>query len=116
MQNTATSPVRSLFAKDASTSTIKIPPNAGRMIFSQKNSSSSSDAEVESSISSFVPSSDSDYEEDDFPQDMKDEQLQTLNSTRLLIEENPKKYIPDHWFPHVINLFSTQTNICKDDC
>ncbi|KAG5873241.1 hypothetical protein JTB14_018301 [Gonioctena quinquepunctata] len=92
-------------------------PNAGRMIFSQRNSSSSSDAEVESSTSSFVPSSDKDYEEDDFPQDIKEEQLQTLNSTRLLIEKNLKKYtgIPDHCFPHVINLLSTQTNICKDD-
>ncbi|KAG5874189.1 hypothetical protein JTB14_033899 [Gonioctena quinquepunctata] len=73
MQNTDTSPVRSMFAEDASTSPIKMPPNAGRMIFSRRNSSSSSNAEVESS--SFVPNSDSDYEDDYFPQDIKREQL-----------------------------------------
>lgn len=113
IQDTATSPVNSLLAKDASTSPIKMPRNA---IFSQRNTSSS-DAEVESSTSSFVPSSDSDYKGDDFPQDIKEEQLQTLNSTRLLIKKKPKKYtgIPDHWFPHVINLLSTQTNICKEN-
>ncbi|KAG5874088.1 hypothetical protein JTB14_002293 [Gonioctena quinquepunctata] len=82
MQNTATSPVMSLFTKYAVTPSIEMPSNADRMIFPQRDSSSSSDAEVESSTSSFVPSSDSDYKEDASPQNIKVEQLQTLISTR----------------------------------
>ncbi|KAB0800806.1 hypothetical protein PPYR_06545, partial [Photinus pyralis] len=117
MRNATTSPLKSV-KKDSTTSPLQKYPTFQRILFPPRFPQTSSSTDTDVGSSSFVASTieDSDFEIN-FPQDQKEEKLQALNVTRLLIEKKPKDYtgIPNHWFSNVINLLSTKTKISKDN-